>query len=365
MHIQLCDLKANYLSIKDDIDSAIARVIDNSSYIMGKEVASFEKNYAEYCGTKHCIGVSNATSGLFLALKAIDIEPGDEVILPTFTVTADIEAVIMAGGTPVLCDTNENGNITIDEIKRNITEKTVAIICVHMFGIPCDIKLIKEFADAKGIYVIEDCSHAHGASVDGKRLGSIGDIGVFSFFPSKVLGSFGDAGAVVTNIDEYATKIRALRDHGRMPKAKYTHEYAGYNMRLDGLQAAILNAKLPHLDNFVNNRRKIAKYYYDVLNKKVNAIYNENSANYIFAIRVKDRDKLAEYLKENEISTGVHYPVPIHKQPFYERDYGKMMLPVSEQLASEVLSLPMYPELDTVQQIYIINSVNRWFLNND
>lgn len=361
MSIPLCDVHANYLFCKPDIDAAIQRVIGKASFVLGEEVREFEKEYANYCGSDYCVGVSNATDGLFLSLRAMGICDGDEVLLPTFTVNASIESVAMAGAMPVLCDVTEHGNIDTKDILRKITDKTAAIMCVHMFGAPCDMLSIKEIAKKYDMKIIEDCSHAHGATLGGRRLGTIGDIGVFSFFPSKVLGAFGDAGAIITDNAQYAEKIAALRDHGRLKGQKYEHECIGHNMRLDGLQAAILRAKLPYLDNFVDSRKRIAKRYCERLPKQIATTLNVDSAYYVFVVQHEERDRLADHLKNEGIQTGFHYPCPLHKMPYYNAMFPESVLPGAEKLCNRVLSLPIYPELTEKQQVNIIKSCHKYF----
>jgi len=360
MHIPLCDIKANYLKYKIAIDSSISRVIDDSSYILGKEVSEFENEWSKYCGSKYCIGVSNATNGLFLALKTMEIKEYDEVIIPTFTVTADIEAVLMAGAMPVLVDCNSRGNISVDSIVKSISKNTKAIIVVHMFGNAASIEEICNIAKRYNLLIIEDCSHAHGAEINGKKLGTFGNIGVFSFFPSKILGSFGDAGAVITDSKYYADKIAAYRDHGRIRGDKYTHAYAGYNMRLAGLQAAILRAKIPYLDECVKYRQMVAINYNDGISGKVRPVITDTSkcVYYVYPVECEDRNHMIELLKKNEIGTGIHYPVPIHKQPFYMEEYCDLQLPNSEKLSDKIFSLPMYPELNESDQNKIIKIIN-------
>ncbi len=361
MPIQLCDVHANYLSYKSEIDEAIQRVVGKASFILGEEVKQFEQEFAAYCGTRYCVGVSNATDGLFLSLMALNIGKDDEVILPTFTVNASIESVLMAGAVPILCDNDEHGLIDPQEIIQKITPQTKAIMCVHMYGAPCDMASIKDVAHKHGLKIIEDCSHAHGAMVGGRRLGTLGDIGVFSFFPSKVLGCFGDGGAVITDNQQYAEKISALRDHGRTREQKYEHEYIGYNMRLDGLQAAVLRAKLPHLDEFVDMRLRIAGKYCDKLPEQLRENVNIDSVYYVFVVRHQERDKIADFLKTHEIQTGLHYPCPLHRMPYYSKMFGEAQFPLAERLCDNVLSLPIYPELSQIQQDEIIKYLYKYF----
>lgn len=354
MNIPLCDLNAQNNSLKTEIYSAIDRVITNSNYILGDEVCKFEQEFAIYNDSRYCVGVDNATDGLFLALKAIGISDGDQVIIPTFTVTADYEAVIMVGGIPILCDVNNDGNITIEEIENKITDNTKAIIAVHMFGNPCDVKNICDMAHNKDIHVIEDCSHAHGALVNDRHVGTFGDIGVFSFFPSKILGCLGDGGAVITNNEFYYKYISAARNHGRCENEKHCHDYIGFNMRLDAIQAAILRIKLKHLDEYVYKRKKIAGKYYNALKNIYNPIISDNCVWYVYPIRHAERDYISETLNDSDISTGCHYPIPIHRQPFYA---FKETFCNANVLSNSVLSIPIFPEMTDDQVNHVINTL--------
>jgi len=358
MKIPLVDLKSEYLSIKSDIDSAIAEVIEKTSFINGPFLKRFEQNYAEWCGAKHCIGTSNGTSSLFVALRAMGLKPGHEVIAPANTFIATTEAVTLAGGKVKLCDVEENSrNMVADTIKSVLTSKTKAIIPVHLYGHPVDMDPIYELAEDKDLIVLEDAAQAHGAEYKGKRIGARG-VASFSFFPAKILGCYGDGGAVTTNDNELAENIRMEVDHGR--KTKYEHERETFNFRLDALQANILNAKLPHLSDWIDKRRKIANLYTELL--KIDTPTQANYAKhafYMYVARNKNRDKIIEKLKEQNIFCGIHYPIPLHMQPAYKYlGYTKGAFPIAEKLCDDIISLPLYPAMTEEQTRVVSDAIN-------
>lgn len=346
MNIKLVDLKAEYQSIKYEIDEAIQRVIDNSSFILGKEVEQFEENFAKYIGVKYCIGVSSCTAALHLALEYYGVGIDDsEVMVPVRTVAADAEAVKM------VCS-----NISFYDGEPAIVNQD-AVIIVHLYGMPHEIPVIKnEYTD-----IIEDCAQATGAEINGKKCGTFGEISCFSFFPSKVLGCMGDGGAICTNNEVCANEIRAVRNHGRLEGKKYIHQMVGNNYRLDGIQAAILNAKLPHLDEWIIKRRLVAQWY----NKRLKGIVDipiepegYKSVYYVYAIECNNRAKLREYLIENGIQTGVHYPVPLHRQPAYNTCGS---FPEAEKWADRTLSLPMHPFIKEDEVEYVSNKIKEFY----
>jgi dTDP-4-amino-4,6-dideoxygalactose transaminase len=357
MQIPLVDLKIQYLSIKREIDEEIQKVLDNCNFIMGEEVKKFEEEFANYCNAKYVIGTSNGTDALFLALKAIDIKPGDEVITVPNTFIATTEAVTMAGGKIKFVDIDPyTYNIDPTKIENAITNKTKAIIPIHLYGNPADMDPIIEIAKRYNLKIIEDAAQAHGAEYNNKKVGTLGDIGCFSFYPGKNLGAYGDAGAVVTNNPEIANKIAMLRNHGRIKK--YEHEYEGYNCRLDTIQAAVLRVKLKYLNLWNESRRKHAKLYKDLLqNNNIILPKEENNCKHvyhIFAVRVPDRDIFLNKLKMDGIGAGIHYPIPLHLQPSYKYLGSKVGdFPNTELFSRSVLSLPMYPELTNLQIKYI------------
>lgn len=353
MTIPLVDLKAQYNTIKPDIDAAIARVIERTQFIMGSEVRDFEREFADFCRVKHCIGTASGTAAIHLALFVAGIGAGDEVITTTFTFTATAEAICHAGAKPVFVDIDpETYNLDPDAVERAITLRTKAIIPVHLYGLPAEMDALLEMAKRHNLFVLEDAAQAHGAEYRGTRIGNLGHAAIFSFYPGKNLGAYGDAGAIVTNDDQFANHARMLSDHGRTDK--YTHTEVGFGYRLDSMQAAILRAKLPHLEAWNETRRAHAARYRELLGgldltlpyepEHVKAVYH------MFAIRVAERDTVAERLKAKGVATGVHYPIPLHIQPAYANlGYKQGDLPISEAVAAQELSLPMYPELTDEQ----------------
>lgn len=364
MTIPLVDLKAQYASIKPEIDGAIQRVIDNTSFILGKEVLEFEKNFAAFCRAQFCVGIDSGTAALHLALLLCDVKPGDEVITTTHTFIATAEVISVIGAKPVFVDIDPRTyNIDPQQIERAITPRTKAIIPVHLYGQPAEMDAILDIARRHNLRVIEDAAQAHGAEYRGRRAGTMSDIACFSFYPGKNLGAYGDAGAIVTNNAELAERARLLRDHGR--RSKYEHQVVGYGYRLDALQAAILGAKLPHLEAWNARRRAIADYYTALLTNAdvvtpfvpphIAPIYH------IYCIRHKNRDGLQKHLKARGIETGIHYPIPLHLQPVYENlGYKRGDFPHAEKAANEILSLPMYPELTDAQVEMIVQAVKEF-----
>ncbi len=359
--IPLVDLKAQYESIQEEIDEAIRRVIDATAFIMGPEVRSFEEAFAAYCGVEHAVGVGSGTAALFLALKACGIGPGDEVITTPFTFIATAETIAQVGARPVFVDIDPvTYNLDPERIEAAITPRTRAILPVHLYGQPAEMDTICAIAKAHGLWVIEDAAQAHGARYKGKRVGSLGDIACFSFYPSKNLGAYGDGGAVVTNNAALADRVRSLRDHGR--SSKYIHNELGWGLRLDALQAAILKAKLPHLDAWNEARRARARYYAERLadtevTVPVALPYVEH-VYHCYVVRTARRDEVYEALRARGIGVGLHYPVPLHLQPaFQSLGYAEGAFPISEQCSREVLSLPMYAELTRDQQDAVVQAL--------
>jgi dTDP-4-amino-4,6-dideoxygalactose transaminase len=365
MAIPLVDLRAQYSAIKADIDSAIARVISGGVFILGDEVRDFEERFAKRCGAAYCVGVSSGTSALFLALRALGIGQGDEVITTSFTFTATAEAICHVGATPVFVDVDSlTFNIDPAAAAAAVGSRTKAIIPVHLYGSPCDMDAILEISKRHGLKVIEDAAQAHGALYKGKPVGSIGDVGCFSFYPAKNLGAYGDAGAVVTNNEDLAYRIRLLRDHGRT--AKYEHLEVGYGARLDALQAAILNAKLNYLQEWTQARRRWARYYSTMLADlpiiPVPPSPEGYSVYHIYAVVCERRDELLEYLGQKEIGAGVHYPIPLHLQPCYQHlGYKPGSLPNSEHAAKSEISLPLYPEMGEQRTAAVADAVRRFY----
>ncbi len=353
MVIPFADLKAQYQSIKEEIDEAVARTLASANFILGPEVAAFEKDFAVYCGVSHCIGLNSGTSALHLALLAAGVGPGDEVITVSFTFVATVAAVIYAGAKPVFVDIDPvSFTMDVNQIEKAITPKTKAILPVHLYGQPADMDPIMEIARRRGLVVIEDACQAHGAEYNGKRVGSIGDMGCVSFYPGKNLGAYGEGGAVTTNSPEFTRIIRMLRDWGA--EKRYHHSLKGYNYRMEGLQGAILAVKLRHLEKWTGARQAHAKNYDRFLAKAgvgIPAVMPYSRHVYhIYAIRHPKRDELVEFLKEHDVQTGIHYPIPVHLQEAYsDIGYKRGDLPVTEEVANEVLSLPMCAELEAGQ----------------
>lgn len=364
MQIPLVDLKANYLSIKKEIDTAIQNVLNDTSFINGPFLTEFEHNFAKFCNVKHAVGASSGTTALHLALLAADIKPGDEVITVPNTFIATTETIRYVQGKIKFVDVkSDTALLDIDLLKKQITDKTKAIIVVHLYGQMPDMKHIKEIATDHDLFLIEDAAQAHAAEYNGHQPGYYGDVATFSFFPAKNLGCYGDGGAVVTNNDELAEYIRLLLNHGRTQK--YEHKIEGYNYRLDALQAAILKTKLNHLHKWTNQRRKHADYYTKHLSNSVQPPIEDKNAKhvyYMYEIQATKRDKIRAYLKKQGIHTGIHYPIPLHLQPAYKHlNLPKGSFPVAEKLASQILSIPMYPELTIKQQDYIIDHIKTFY----
>ncbi len=361
--IQLVDLKAQYDTISEDINKAIQSIIDNSAFVGGNAVQEFEKDFAAYCDVKACVGVGNGTDAIYLTLRALGIGPGDEVITVSYTFIATTEAITMTGARPVFVDIKEDTMLMNPALlEAAITPQTKAIIPVHLYGQPCEMDSIMEIAQRHGLKVIEDAAQAHGAKWRGRRVGSIGDAACFSFYPGKNLGAFGDAGAVVSNDEDLIGRVRMLANHGR--QEKYTHRMEGVNSRLDGLQAAILRVKLRHLDEWNEKRRRHADFYLDGLtDHEIRLPVTHPDASHVwhlFVLRVPDRDAFQRRLKSEGIATGIHYPIPLHLQPAYEgANIARETLPISEKVAAEVVSLPMYPELSPEQLETILDAVTR------
>lgn len=345
-----------------DLRGAFDRVYRRSWYIEGEEDTAFENNFAAYCGVQYCVGVGNGLDALMLALKALGVGEGDEVIVPSNTYIATALAVTYVGAKPVFVEPDlRTFNLDPTRIEEKITEKTRCIMPVHLYGQACDMDPIMAIARKHGLYVVEDCAQAHGATYKGRKVGSFGDASGFSFYPGKNLGALGDAGATVTNSTELAAKIRALGNYGS--DFKYHHIYKGNNSRLDEIQAAFLNAKLPHLDRVNADRRRIAaRYLTEIKNPVVVLPYViEESVPvwHIFGIRCRERAELEAYLNERGIGTNKHYPIPMHLQKCY-RDLGieKGALPVAEEISATELSLPMYYGMTDEEVQYVIDAVN-------
>ncbi len=363
MKIPLVDLKANYLSVKKEIDEKIFSVIGDTAFVKGRELDDFEKNWALKCNAECCAGLANGTVSLELILKALGIGPGDEVIVPSHTFIATAEAVANCGAKPVFADCIEKtALIDPESVKSSLNVKTKAVIIVDLYGQPADHNAVKAAA-GENVFIIQDAAQSHLASYKNKTVGSYAYATSFSFYPGKNLGAFGDAGAVVTNDRGLCEKIKMLSDHGRM--SKYEHLVCGTNARMDNIQAAVLNVKMRHLALWNEKRKKTVDVYKKSLKNSVSFFELEPSAvssNHLIVIRTPERNDLKRYLEERGISAGIHYPVPLHLQPaFSELGYKTGDLPVTEKIADEILSLPVYPEMTEEQTEYVIENVKKYF----
>lgn len=359
--VPFIDLKAQHESIMDEVNEAIARVFENCDFVLGSAVEAFECEFAAYCNADYAIGVNSGTSALHLALLAAGVGPGHEVITAPFTFVATVSAICYVGAHPVLVDIDP-GSLTIDVnlIEKAITERTKAILPVHLYGQPADMDPIIDIARRYNLKVIEDACQAHGALYKKKKAGNLGDLGCFSFYPSKNLGTCGEGGMVVTNNKQYAQKIRLLRDWGSAEKN--VHVLKGFNYRLGGIQGAVLRVKLQYLDKWIEDRRRHAAYYDGMIaNRKIygqNLLPNARHVYHIYCIRTSNRDTLRDALMTKGVQTAIHYPIPVHLQKgFADLDYKPGDFPYSEQAAEEVLSLPMYAELTDDQIQFVAKSL--------
>jgi len=366
MSVPFLDLKIQYNTIQEEITSALQNVLESTSFAGGPFVEKFEKEFAAFCQSGFAVGVGSGTDALWIALLCLGISQGDEVITTPNTFIATAEAITFCGAKPVFVDIDEQTyNMDPDLLKDVITTKTKAIIPVHLFGQPADMDPIIKIAQEHGLFVIEDACQAHGAEYKGRRAGSIGHAGCFSFYPGKNLGAYGEAGAVVTDNAELAEKIKRFRDHGQAKK--YFHSMIGWNARMDGFQGAVLSVKLKHLPAWNEARRKNAKLYNEIL-ADVDKVQTPIEADYakhvyhIYAIRTKKRDALMSALAEKNISCGIHYPISLHLQDAYRSlGYTQGSFPIAEKCATEFLSLPMFPELTENQIMMVVAEIKFFF----
>ncbi|HVF92646.1 MAG TPA: DegT/DnrJ/EryC1/StrS family aminotransferase [Blastocatellia bacterium] len=362
MRVPFGDLRRQYLDMRERIDAAVGDVLSRGWFILGREVESFEREFADYLGARHAVGVGSGTEALHLALVAAGVRPGDEVIAPANTCIPTVSAVSLAGATPVLVDVDPASfNLDPGKLEAALSPRTAAILPVHLYGQAADLGPILEIGRGSRIPVIEDVAQGHGATYGEGKLGTSGVMGCFSFYPSKNLGAYGDAGAVVTNDDELALKLRRLRNYGE--ERRYHHTSKGFNSRLDELQAAILRAKLPELDRWNARRREIAAIYdreirHPGIVKPVELQYGVH-VYHLYVVRCAERDRLQEHLARAGVATLIHYPVPVHLQQAYA-DLGKKPgdYPVAEACASEALSLPIFPELTEEEVRYVAECIN-------
>ena len=362
MNVPFIDFKEQYNIVKEEIDSGLKRVFEKGNFILGEEEKNFEVDFAKYCDAKYAVGVNSGTDALYLALAALDLGPGDEVILPTFTFIATALCISYTGAKPVFVDIEE-GTCNIDPaaLKKAITKKTKAVIPVHIYGQAANMEEIRKIAKEHKLKIIEDAAQAHGATYKGKKVGSLGDVSCFSFYPTKSLGAFGDGGMIVTDDKAIYENCLMLRDYGRTDR--YSHKIKGYNSRLDTVQAVVLAAKLKHLDEWNRMRNEKAAYYKALLRdvKQIVTPTIQKDRTHVFqtyAVRVKKRDKVAEAMKEKGIGVLIHYPIPLHLQEAYkELKHKKGDFPVSERICREILSLPMFPHMTNVHVEYVAETI--------
>lgn len=367
MSIKFVDLQRQYFSIKNEIDNAIANVMSSGRYIGGNEVKKFETEFSSYIGNKYGYGVGSGSDALIIALQSLGIGQGDKVATVPFTFVSTVDAILHVGGIPVFVDVDPTTlTINVESLKQEISNGIKAIIPVHIYGCPANMPEIMEIARENDIFVVEDSAQAHGAAINGKKVGSFGDVSCFSFYPAKNLGAAGDGGFITTNLSEVADKIMLLREYGQ--REKYKHDLLGWNSRLDPIQAALLSVKLKKLDKWNLEREKIAKTYRVQLNNQKKIRFQEVPPNYrsvyhIFAIMVEDRKELQEYLKNKGIETGIHYPIPVNRQSYYS-DFckgNKNKFPVSELASKTELSLPMFPELQFEEIEKIVEEISKFY----
>jgi dTDP-4-amino-4,6-dideoxygalactose transaminase len=355
MTIPFVDLRAQYASIQAEVDEAIRRVFEDGVFVKGTRVSAFEQEFAHLIGSAHCVGVGNGTDALFLILKALALAPGDEVIVPAWGWISAAEVVLLAGGTLVFADVQSNGLLSPETVRSQITERTRVIIAMHLYGAMCDVLALRALAEEHNLFLIEDCAQAHLSTHKNYVAGQIGHAAAFSFYPTKNLGAYGDAGAVVTNDEALATRIRRLANHGGLTKVE--HLFEGVNSRLDALQAAILTVKLKHLRHWNQQRVQHAHHYARRLAGHPSIVLpdiTDGHTFHLFVIRCRQRLALQQYLKAHGIESQIHYPRALPLEPAYaHRGFTAAQFPVAASLQEEVLSLPVYPELSEAQVDYI------------
>jgi len=375
MEVPFLDLKVQYNSIKIEIDAAIQKVLESTTFILGPSVTEFEKEFAKMHSVKYCLGTSSGTDGNHLALWSLGIKQGDEVIVPANTFIATAWGATLCGAIPVFVDCHSKSyNIDPSKVDIAITKKTKAIVAVHLYGQPADMDALREIADENRIHLVEDAAQAHLAEYKGKKVGNFAEVTSFSFYPGKNLGAYGEAGAVVTNNESVFQKIKKLREHGQ--SKKYYHESFGHNYRMEGIQGAVLGVKLRYIDKWTNQRRRVAARYKELLGKLEQIILpvempDHKHVYHLYVIRVNVgnnqknhelRNKLQSYLQDQQISTGLHYPVPLHLQECFKHlGYKQGDFAETELLAESGLSLPMYPELSDGQIEYVTDSIIKFF----
>ena len=371
MQVPFLDLKTQYQSIKHEIDPAIHNILENSSFVLGKAVSNFEEEFAKAHGVKHCIAVNSGTAGNHIVLWAAGVGNGDEIILPANTFIATAWGATLCGAKPVFVDCEKDSyNIDPEKVEKTITPKTKAIVAVHLYGQPADMDPLRQIAEKYNIMLVEDSAQAHFAEYKGKKVGGLGEISSFSFYPGKNLGAYGEGGAVLTNNDEIAVKARMIRDHGATQK--YNHEIFGHNYRMEGIQGAVLGIKMKYINQWTTARKNNAEIYNQVLSdiEQIKLPLEMPYAKHVYHLYVIQiisgnpglRDKLADHLIKNGISVGLHYPIPLHLQKCFDYlGYKKGNFPVTEQLSDSCLSLPMFPELSGEQIEFVASQVKIFF----
>jgi dTDP-4-amino-4,6-dideoxygalactose transaminase len=368
MNVPFVDLKTQYLSIKEEILKEINEVLDNTAYICGKKAKKFEEDFAKIHDLKYAVGLSTGTDALHVALHALGIKRGDEVIVPVNTYIATAEGVSLCYATPVFVDNDERTyNIDVNKIEEAVSHRTKAIIPVHLYGQPAEMDEIMRIAKKHNLHVVEDCSQAHLATYKGKKIGGIGIIGTFSFYPGKNLGAYGEGGAVTTNDASLYDFMYRYRQHGSIEK--YIHDYEGHNYRLEEIQAGVLNVKMKYIEKWTESRRRIADLYTKTFSQMnigevippchpdyINPVYH------LYVIRVQKREQLIKYLNEKGVQTGLHYPLPLHMQKAYQHlNYKADDFPVAKKYAEEILSIPMYPEMTDKMVEYVCSTINGFY----
>jgi len=368
MNVPFVDLKTQYSSIKEEIFKEINEVLDNTAYICGKKAKKFEEDFAKIHNVKYAVGLSSGTDALHVALHALGIKQGDEVIVPVNTFIATPEGATLCGAKPVFVDNDEKTyNIDVTKIEAVITPRTKAIIPVHLYGQPAEMDAITEIAKKHNLYVVEDCSQAHLATYKGRKIGGIGNIGTFSFYPGKNLGAYGEAGAVTTNDESLYSTMLKYRQHGSTEK--YIHDIEGHNYRLEEIQAGVLNVKLKYIEKWTENRRRLANLYTKTvaelgINEVVTPYHPDyvNPVYHLYIIRVPKRDELIKYLNENGVQSGLHYPLPLHIQKAYSYlNHKAEDFPIADKYSKEILSLPMYPEMRDEMINYVCKTIKSFY----
>jgi len=370
MNVPFVDLKSQYISIKEEVLTEINEVLDNTAYICGKKTKKFEDGFSKLHNTKYSVGLSSGTEALHVALWALGIKARDEVIVPVNTFIATSEGISLCGAKPVFVDNDERTyNIDVNKIEQAITKNTKAILPVHLYGQPAEMDTINEIAKKHNLFVVEDCSQAHLANYRGKKIGSLGIIGTFSFYPGKNLGAYGEAGAVTTNDETLYSKMLRYRQHGSVEK--YIHDFEGHNYRMEEIQAGVLNVKIKYIENWTSQRRKAAALYTKTFNslglEQVTPPYHPDYVEpvyHLYIIRVQNREKLVEHLSASGIQTGLHYPIPLHEQRAYgHMGYKPSDFPVASKYAKEILSIPMYPEMTDDMVYYVAEKIKEFYIN--